>query len=482
MNYEPVIGLEVHAELLTKSKMFCGCEVVDSITAKPNRYICPVCTGQPGSLPVLNKKAVELAVRVGLALNCEIHTESIFARKNYFYPDLPKGYQISQYDQPLATNGKIQIETEAGIKEVRIRRVHLEEDTGKSLHMGDGGRIGQADYSLEDFNRAGTPLVEIVSEPDIQSPEQAREFVQELRAILEYLGVSDVRMEEGSLRVDANVSVAPEGERGVKVEIKNMNSVRSVHRALVYEEQRQAKAINGGEKILQETRHWDEKAAVTLGGRAKEGSSDYRYFPEPDLVPVEPSVEWLRQLREEIPQLPSALRVWLKTELSLSDEDAQVLTSSKQMADFFAEAIGAAKTASAKQLSNWLVNDVTRALSEARLELSGSKLAAESFARLIDIVADGEVTARQGKEVLAQMMATGKQPEAVIEESGFEVSGEEEIVRAVDEAIASNAGVAERIKAGDDKPLGVLVGAVMKQTKGRADPKLAEEVLRKLLS
>ena len=353
MKYEPVIGLEVHAELLTQSKMFCGCEVVDSITAKPNRTICPVCTGQPGALPVLNKKAVELAIRVGLALGCEIHTESIFARKNYFYPDLPKGFQISQYDQPLATDGKIQIETESGTKEVRIRRVHLEEDTGKLSHA-DG-------YSFIDYNRSGVPLLEIVTEPNMCSAEEARAYATKLHAILRYLDVNSGDMEKGVIRFEANVSVREEGsdQLNTRTEIKNLNSFRALTQGIEYEIKRQSEIYGRGGVVEQETLGFNEATGKTYSQRGKESAHDYRYFPEPDLPPLLLDQSWIDSIRESIPELPEAKTRRFTEQYELKRQEARLLTSEKALAEYFEAVVGKSKSP-AKTVSSWIAGEFLR--------------------------------------------------------------------------------------------------------------------------
>ncbi|MGH2767622.1 MAG: Asp-tRNA(Asn)/Glu-tRNA(Gln) amidotransferase subunit GatB [Actinomycetota bacterium] len=478
--YVTTIGLEVHAELATATKMFCGCPV--GFGGEPNSRVCPVCLGHPGTLPVPNQTAVEHAIRIALALSCEIASESIFHRKNYFYPDMPKNYQISQYDLPIGTGGHLELDLDGPRRRIGVTRVHLEEDTGKSLHAGVGGRIHEAAYSLEDFNRAGVPLVEIVTEPDITSAEEARAFASELRAILEYLEVSDVRMEEGSLRVDANISVALPGERGTKVEIKNMNSLKSLHRALAYEEGRQRLRLSEGAALEQATRHWDERAGVTKPLRSKEYAFDYRYFAEPDLVPIRPSPEWLARISERIPELPAGRRRRFVEELGLRPSHAAVLTSSKAIAGFFEAAAGAARAAGAGQVANWVANELLGRLAERGEGVGQALVTPEGFAALVDLVAGGKISGGQGKEVLSEMLASGRQAKAVIEERGMRlVSDRAELEGAVDEVIAANAEVAARIRAGEEKPLAFLIGQVMRATRGQANPALVNEVLRERL-
>ncbi|MGH9197866.1 MAG: Asp-tRNA(Asn)/Glu-tRNA(Gln) amidotransferase subunit GatB, partial [Acidimicrobiia bacterium] len=393
--------MEVHVELKTATKFFCGCKV--AFGGEPNTRVCPICLGHPGTLPVPNETAVEYALKIALALGCEITPKSIFHRKNYFYPDMPKNYQISQYDIPIGVKGALGIQVNGTSKLVGITRVHIEEDTGKSIHVGGGGRLHEATHSLEDFNRAGTPLVEIVTEPNINSPEEARVFAAELRSILEFLGVSDVRMEEGSMRVDANISIAKAGERGVKTEVKNMNSLRSLQRALVYEQDRLSKALEAGETVEQSTRHWDEKSGMTTPMRSKEFSEDYRYFPEPDLVPLEPSVELMRQLQEELPELPSERRGRFK-QMGNSEKVSAVLGSSKWLADFYEAAVAAAKKADPKQIGNWVANDLIGALGERGDEPATSKIEAAQLAELVDLVAEGTISNNQAKEVLVEVL------------------------------------------------------------------------------
>jgi aspartyl-tRNA(Asn)/glutamyl-tRNA(Gln) amidotransferase subunit B len=478
--YVTTIGLEIHVELKTRTKMFCGCEV--AFGGEPNSRVCPVCLGHPGTLPVPNERAVEYGMLIALALGCEIAPKSIFHRKNYFYPDMPKNYQISQYDIPVGSNGALAIEVDGARHVVGITRAHLEEDTGKSIHVGGGGRIHEAEHSLEDYNRAGTPLVEIVTEPDMHSADEARAFAQELRSILEHLDVSDVRMEEGSLRVDANISVAPPGERGVKTEIKNMNSIRSVHRALAYEEQRQQEALDAGEQLIQGTRHWDEKAGVTKPLRTKEFAFDYRYFPEPDLVPIEPSQEWIERLTESMPDLPAARRRRLIEEFALSPYDAAVLTSSRAIGDFFQLAWVAAEKAEPKQLANWLANDLVGRLAERGEDIKDTKVTPSDLAFLVDLVADGTISGAQGKEVLAEMVASGTAPRDIVAQRGMrQVSDRSELESVVEEVIAANPDAAAKVRAGNTKTIAFLVGQVMRATKGQGNPAVVNGLLRERL-
>jgi aspartyl-tRNA(Asn)/glutamyl-tRNA(Gln) amidotransferase subunit B len=481
-DYETTVGLEMHVELNTVSKMFCGCAV--AFGGDPNTRTCPVCLGLPGSLPVANEKAVEFTMMIGLALNCRIAEYSLFHRKNYFYPDMPKNYQISQYDHPLCSAGAVEISGAWGTHRVGITRVHLEEDTGKSIHVGGSGRIADSDYSLEDFNRAGTPLVEIVSEPDIKSAEQARAFVTELRAIIESLGVSDVRMEEGSLRVDANISVrrAGESEYGAKVEVKNMNSIRSVARALEFEEQRQRRALDAGEELIQETRHFDEKTGTTSSLRTKEYAFDYRYFPEPDLVPFEPATEWVERLRSDLAELPAVRRERFAEEYGLKEYDIEVLTVSKATADWF-ETAARAYGGEAKKVVNWITADLFGLLNEASIDLADSKVTPESLAALVSMVDSGSISGKQAKAVLAEMFASGKKPQDIASEKGMEqISDSSAIESIVDEVIAENTDAADKVRAGNMGTIGFLVGQVMKKSKGQANPQMVNDLLRSRLS
>ena len=480
--YQTTIGLEIHVELSTASKMFCGCEV--AFAGEPNTRTCPVCLGLPGSLPVPNERAVAYTAAIGLALNCDVNAHSLFHRKNYFYPDMPKNYQISQYDHPLCTGGYVDIQGGFGSTRVGITRVHLEEDTGKSIHVGGAGRIADSDYSLEDFNRAGTPLVEIVSEPDIHSAEEARAFVTELRAIVESLGVSDVRMEEGSLRVDANVSVrrAGETEHGAKVEVKNMNSIRSVARALEHEERRQREALEAGHTLVQETRHFDEKTGTTSSMRTKEFAFDYRYFPEPDLVPFALTEEWIEDLRASLPEMPAARRPRFASEYGLPDTDIEVLTATRGTADWF-EAAAKAYGGEAKKVANWIIADLYGLLNEAGIELSATKIAPEQLAGLVVLIDDGKISGKQAKLVLQGMFESGKDAAAVASEKGLEqVSDTGAIEAAVDEAIAENEDAAQKVRDGNVNTVGFLVGQVMKKTRGRANPGIVNDLLRRKLA
>jgi aspartyl-tRNA(Asn)/glutamyl-tRNA(Gln) amidotransferase subunit B len=477
-DFEAVIGLEVHCELSTATKLFCSCP--NEFGAEPNTNVCPVCLGLPGSLPVLNAQAVESALRLAEALGFRVPERSIFARKNYFYPDMPKDYQVSQYEDPILVDGTMEIDGAT----VGIERAHLEEDTGKTQHVGGGGRITDADYSLVDYNRAGVPLLEIVSRPDIRTAEQARSYVTELRSVLQTIGVSDVKMEEGSMRVDANVSVRPNGreEFGTKVEVKNMNSLRSLGRAIDHEIDRQVAAVEAGERIPQETRHWDEDAGHTRGMRSKEGSSDYRYFPEPDLVPVAPTDEQRAAVRGALPELPAAKRARLGAEWGLADADARVLVDAPGLAAYAEAAVTSLTGGTPKDVANWCTGDVLGYLNESGLSLEVLPLPPDGLAELVDLVADGTLSRKQAKDVLSECLREPKRPKQVVEERGLaQVSDEGELGAAIDDVLAANADAVEEYRAGDDKARkkkrGFLFGEVMKATKNAGNPQLLNRLL-----
>jgi aspartyl-tRNA(Asn)/glutamyl-tRNA(Gln) amidotransferase subunit B len=478
---ETTIGLEIHVELSTASKMFCGCAV--AFGGSPNTRTCPVCLGLPGSLPVINERAIEYTARMALALDCSIARHSVFARKNYFYPDMPKNYQISQYELPLGSSGVLEIHGDFGSTRVGITRVHLEEDTGGSVHVGGSGRIADSDYSLEDFNRAGTPLVEIVTEPDIHSAEEARIFVAELRALMESLDVSDVRMQEGSLRVDANISVRPAGEaeHGAKVEVKNMNSIRSVGRALEYEEERQRAALESGDVLVQETRHFDEKTGTTSPLRTKEYAFDYRYFPEPDLVPLEPSPEWIEAIRDSMPELPKERRERFMRDYALGEVDIGILTASKATADWF-EAAAAAYGGEAKKIVNWMTADLFGLLNDAGIRLTDARISPAQLAGLVELIDAGRVSGKQAKTVLAGMFESGRDADAVAAERGLEqVSDESALEAVVDEVIAEQPEAADKVRGGQTNTIGFLVGQVMRKTRGSANPGIVSDLLQRKL-
>jgi aspartyl-tRNA(Asn)/glutamyl-tRNA(Gln) amidotransferase subunit B len=475
--WETVIGLECHVELSTRTKMFCGCR--NEFGAEPNTLTCPVCLGHPGSLPVPNREAIARIVKIGLALGSEIAPRSVFHRKNYFYPDMPKNYQISQYDLPVCVGGHLDVELADGsTTRVGITRVHMEEDTGKTAHGSASGRIHEAEYALIDYNRAGVPLVECVSEPDMRSPEEAAAYLRELRGLLGSLDVSDVRMEEGSLRCDANVSVRPPGTDalGTKVEIKNMNSVRSLERALVFEVARQVAALEAGEPLVQETRHWDEDSGTTKTMRSKEEAFDYRYFPEPDIPALEPDDAWIEEIRTSLPQLPQARRTRYVDELGLKPEVARVLVADVWASEMFERAVGLGSDPTAA--ASWITQDV------AALRKAGSgALSPEHIADLVRLVGEDTISGLGAKQALEEAFATGDVLEVIVERRGLrQVSDAGELGGVVDRVIADNADAAEKFRAGNESVIGFLVGQVMKASGGSANPKLAQELLRERLS
>lgn len=482
LGLEATIGVEVHVELATSTKMFCSCP--NEFGGPPNSRICPVCMGLPGSLPVVNERAVEFAISVGLALNCEIAPQCVFHRKNYFYPDMPKNYQISQYDEPICRGGYLDVPLSDGsLKRVGIVRAHLEEDTGKSIHVGESGRIHGAAHSLMDYNRAGVPLLEIVSAPDISTPEEARAYVSELRAILVALGVSDVKMEEGSLRCDANVSVRRRGsdEMGVKVEIKNMNSLRSLQRALEYEARRQARAIAAGEPVVQETRHFDEREGTTHPMRSKEYAEDYRYFPEPDLVPLTPDPEWIERIRESLPELPEARRRRFVDTYGIDRHKAEVLVASPGLDELFESAVEAG--ANPVEAANWVCVDVLGHINERGGDTKHPPVDGRQIAELLQLLNEGVLSTKLAKRVLSSVVETGKDPKEIVREEGLaQVSDESQLMEIVDRVIKDNPAEAQRYRAGEEKLLAFFVGQVMKETRGKANPRMANELLKKALS
>jgi len=481
MAYEVVIGLEIHVELLTESKMFCGSPTL--FGEDPNTQTCPICLGLPGSLPVINKKAVEYTIKTGLALDSEIAGFSQFYRKNYFYPDMSKNYQISQYDFPLCSGGLVQVDMGDYTREIGITRVHLEEDTGKLIHKGGAGRIAGADYSIVDFNRCGVPLMEIVSEPDIRSPEEAKAFLQKLKSILEHLAVSDCNMEQGSLRCDANISMRPEGNSklGVKTEVKNMNSFKALQKALAYEIERQQQVLEEGGKIEQETRHWDTEKNITTSLRTKEYAHDYRYFPEPDLVPMEINPVWIKEIESTLPELPDSRRKRFEEEYLLPPYDAGVLTSSKAMGDFFEECLENYKDA--KNLSNWIMGEFSKHLNAENLEIDECAVTPRHLVQLLRLIDDGTISRKIAKNVFEEMFETGKLPGIIIEDKGLtQISDEDDIAKIVDLVLEENQEAVEDYKAGKGKAVGFLVGQVMRLTKGRANPGLVNKLLSDKLS
>ena len=476
MAYEPVIGIETHVELTTASKMFCGCPV--DFGAPPNTNVCPVCLGLPGALPVVNATAVEYAMTIGLGLNCEIAAHSVFARKNYFYPDMPKNYQISQFDEPLCVNGHLVIDTGDGPVPVGITRVLMEEDTGKSTHIGEGGRIHAATHSLIDFNRAGVPLMEIVSEPDMRSAEQARAFVTELREVVLRLGVSDAKLEEGSMRFDGNISLRPEGTEafGTKVEVKNMNSIRSLQRALNHEIERQTALLEAGEAVVQETRHWNEETGTTSGMRSKEESFDYRYFPEPDLVPVAVDDEWRDRVTARLPELP-AQAYGRYLDLGLDGPVAAVISRDVEYGSVFEAAVAAG--GAPQMVANWLTGEVTALLRRTESTLAESAIDGTGLAELSSMVAEGKLSASAAKDVLAGVAAgEGTPDEVAASRDLIQVSDSAALEPIVDEVLAANAEAVEKLRAGDGKVVGFLIGQVMRATGGKADPGAVSDIIR----
>lgn len=478
MKYEAVIGLEVHTELQTTTKIFCSCRT--SFGADPNTNVCPVCLGLPGVLPVLNKKVLEYAVRAGLALNCEISRFSKFDRKNYYYPDLPKNFQTSQFDLPICEHGYLDVEVDGEKRRIRITRAHMEEDAGKLVHHGTS--ITDSDYSLVDYNRTGTPLLEIVSEPDMRSAKEAVAYMEKMRAILQYVGISDCRMEEGSLRCDANVSVRPVGQKelGTKTEIKNINSFKGVERAIEYEAMRQAELLEDGGKVVQETRTWDEKEGVTKSMRTKEEANDYRYFPEPDLVPFTVSEEYIENIRKSLPELPDARKERYMKEFGLSSEDAVFMTNDKATADYFEAAMAAG--ADPKAAVNWLMGEFASQLSNDGIEIDKAPVSAENLAALLKLISKGTISGKIAKKVFATMWKEGGNPDDIVKAQGLvQISDTAELSKLVDEVVGNNPKAVEDFKAGKKKAVGALVGQIMKATKGKANPRVINELLNKKL-
>ena len=482
--YEPVIGLETHVELGTRTKMFCGC--VTTFGAEPNSQTCPVCLGLPGSLPVVNRTAIEYTIRIGLALNCTIAEWCRFARKNYFYPDMPKNFQISQYDEPLCTDGYLDVEVNGKTVRVGIERVHLEEDTGKSLHVGGAtGRIHGAEYSLVDYNRAGIPLVEIVTRPVTgtgeDAPVAARLYVTELRDLLRSLGVSDVRMEEGSLRCDVNTSLAPPGAPwGTRTETKNVNSLRSVERAVEFEIERQAAVLDAGGRVIQETRHLHEDTGTTTSGRSKEEAQDYRYFPEPDLVPVAPPRDWVEQIRASLPEAPAKVRARLRAEWNVSALEMDAIVNAGAL-DLVLQTVAAG--ASAADARKWWLSELSRRAHETGTELAALAITPAQVARIAELVAAGTLNDRLARDVIDAVLAGEGNPDEVVEARGLAVvSDDSALTAAVDEAIAANPEVAAKIRDGKIAAAGVLVGAVMKATGGKADAARVRELILERLT
>ena len=498
MEFEPVIGLEVHAELETKSKMFCACPVVDPTLAEPNVAVCPVCSGMPGVLPVVNERAVEYALRVALALECEIAHTSIFARKNYFYPDLPKGYQISQYEQPLARNGRLTILTTKGESVVRIRRVHLEEDTGKLTHIVAGGDLagiqaagqqGGENYSLVDLNRAGIPLLEIVSEPDLHSAEEVRAYATSLRSILRYLGVNSGDLQKGVLRIEPNVSLRPVGtpQLGTRVEIKNLNSFRALQRGVAYEIQRQSELLRQGKKVRQETVGWDELRGITVTQRVKEQEDDYRYFPEPDLPPLEIEPAWIERIRTSLPELPTAKFHRFRKQYSLNAYDTGVLVAEKAVADYFEQAVASLSTqdepgVSPKMLANWISGELFGLLNQVGATIDVTRVTPRSLAELVRMVAGGEINQNIAKSVLAEIFTTGKSAAEIIAARGLQqISDASFIARLVEKVLAENPQPVNEYLDGKQNIARWLFGQVMRAAKGHANPQVVQQELERQL-
>ncbi|WP_277293071.1 Asp-tRNA(Asn)/Glu-tRNA(Gln) amidotransferase subunit GatB [Veillonella montpellierensis] len=478
MKYETVVGLEVHTELKTKSKIFCGCTT--EFGGAPNTHVCPVCLGLPGVLPVINKKVVDYAIKVGLALHCDILQFNKFDRKQYYYPDLPKNFQTSQYDLPICLNGYLDIEVDGNTRRIGITRIHMEEDAGKLVHSGN--TISDSNSSNVDYNRTGVPLLEIVSEPDIRSGAEAKAYVEKLRSILQYLDVSDCRMEEGSLRCDANISIRLMGDTklGTKSEIKNMNTLTGIQKGIEYEALRQAQLIEDGGSVVQETRTWDDAQGITLSMRKKEKENDYRYFPEPDLVPIIISDEQIEAARQSLPELPDQKLARFIEELKLSREDATILTSTRQSAEYFESAIAAGSDP--KTVANWMLGDLSKMVNENNLTFDKAKVTPQQLSTMIALIEKGTISGKIAKKVIVSMWNTGKDADTIVKEEGLvqitDTSAIEEIVKQV---IANNPKPVEDVKSGNNKAIGFLVGQVMKESKGRANPGLVNQLLQKLL-
>ena len=473
-HYEMVCGIETHVELATKTKIFCGCTT--EFGGEQNTHVCPVCSGLPGVLPVLNREVVNLAIKAGLALNCEIASFSKFDRKNYYYPDLPKNFQTSQYDLPICKNGWVEISVDGTPKKIGITRAHMEEDAGKLVHAGE--TITTSDESYVDYNRTGVPLLEIVSEPDLRSIPEVLAYLEQLVQILEYTEVSDCRMEQGSVRFDINVSLRPRGasELGTRTEIKNLNSFSSVRRCLEYEVARQAAALDAGEQVIQETRTWDEGKGITLSLRSKEEAHDYRYFPEPDLLPLVIERQWVEEIRATLPELPAARRARLQAS-GLSEYDAGVITSAKGLADFFDAALR--RFSDAKILANWVMGDFLRLLNAQQVSIADSPVKPEQLAELLSLIEQGTISGKIGKSVIEEMFATGKNPAEIVKEKGLtQISDEGALLKIVDQVIAANPQSVEDFRAGKERAIGFLVGQVMKATKGQANPGLVNKLLK----
>jgi aspartyl-tRNA(Asn)/glutamyl-tRNA(Gln) amidotransferase subunit B len=478
MKYEVVIGLEVHAQLKTQSKIFCSCST--EFGKPPNANTCPICLGMPGVLPVLNRKVVEYAIKACLATHCTVQTMSRFARKNYFYPDLPKGYQITQFELPIGLNGYINIQTHGSPKKIGLTRIHLEEDAGKSIH---GENLGQPGKSYVDYNRTGVPLIEIVSEPDLRSPAEAREYLTQLKAILDYAEVSDVNMEEGSLRCDANVSLRPVGqaELGTRTELKNINSFKFVQKALEYEIERQAKILDQGDAVVQETRLYDSAKGVTFPMRSKEEAHDYRYFPEPDLVPTVCDEAWIEAIQQSLPEMPEQKRERFVSAYGIPEYDAGVLTTSKALADYFETCVKLFDKP--KIISNWIMGDLLRELKNDDKEIDDCPVNPERLADLLKLIDDGTISGKMAKTVFEDMYQTGKPPAEIVKAKGLmQITDESALLKMVEDVIAANPGQVADYKNGKDKLIGFFVGQVMQASKGQANPALVNKLLKEKLS
>ncbi len=478
MKYEPIIGIELHAELMTNSKMFCGCQVVDSVEAEPNTAVCPVCLGMPGMLPVINQKAVEFALRVALALNCTIQPHNIFARKNYFYPDLPKAYQISQYELPIGTHGWIDVALEDGTqKRIGIRRVHMEEDTGKLTHLPDG------DGSLVDYNRSGVPLLEIVTEPDIQSGEEARVYGLKIRQILRYLGVNSGDMEKGVLRVEPNISLRPVGSTafGKRTELKNLNSFKALADGTAFEIARQVEILTAGGEVVQETRGWHDAKRITFSQRSKEEAEDYRYFPEPDLPPLHISVEWIAQVQASLPELPDAKVARYQADYGLSAYDAQVLTEERAVAEWFETAVQA--HTDPKTVANWVINNLFALMNDHKQAIEAIRVTPAGLGELLALVDQGIINSSTAKEVLAEMFSSGQDAAAIVQRQGLaQISDEAAIKDIIQQIMAENPEQVAAYRTGKTRLMGWFVGQVMQATRGQANPALVNQLLKRALA
>ncbi len=473
--YESVIGLEVHVELKTKTKIFCSSST--EFGGDPNAHVCPVCLGLPGVLPVFNRKVLEYAIKVGLALNCSIAQYSKFDRKNYYYPDLPKNYQISQFDLPIAEHGKLNISVNDEVKKIGITRVHMEEDAGKLVHQGN---IMTSSYSMVDYNRTGVPLVEIVSEPDLRTPEEAKAYLEKLKAIIQYTGVSDCKMEEGSLRCDANVSIRPVGSEklGTKTEIKNMNSFKALQRALEYEIERQMQVLSEGGSIVQETRTWDDAKGITLSMRSKEHAHDYRYFPDPDLTPIIIDPQWIKDIKTSLPEMPDERMERYIKDFGLSEYDASVITSSKDLADYFEECLSSGYP-NIKAVSNWLMGDLLRLLNAKGLEINECLIKPGQLLSMLKMIDNGTISGKIAKSIFEEMFESGNDPDSIVKEKGLvQISDEGAISALVEEVLVANPKVVQDFRSGKENAIGFLVGQVMKASKGKANPAMVNKMLR----